>query len=149
MQHASEEKSSCYWLHRTFKNHYKQVRKSFNEIPELNSPAQHLHFYGNTQSPYYLQHKVLNSMHKYYIVFICHQNSQVIHKHGFTFTSYFFKWYHQLCFLDLWQTESHDRNPSVQLVSKCPAWKAQEWFAQGLDACKTLQKERIMQVIRR
>lgn len=78
MQHASEEKSSCYWLHRTFKIHYKQVRKSFNEIPELNSPAQFLNFYGTTQPSHYLQHKLLNSVHNYYMVFITRTVKQSI-----------------------------------------------------------------------
>lgn len=114
IQHASEEnKSSCYWLHRTFKIYYKQVKKSFNEILELNSPAQPLtgpfctlwHHTIPTilaaRSPE-LDVKLLYGIH--------HRDRQSINTDSFVFTSHCSEWFHQLHFIDFRQPESQARN---------------------------------------
>ena len=113
MQHASEEnKSICCWLHRTFKIYYKQILKSFNEIPELNSPAQPLTglfctlWHHSIPTLLAVRSPELNVKWLHDI----HCNSQAVHKHRFVFIPYRYEWFHQLRFIDLRQPESQARN---------------------------------------
>lgn len=144
MQQASEEnKSSCYWLHRTFKIYYKQVLKSFNEIPELNSPVQLL------TGPFCTlwHHTILTSLaaqrpelNVKLLYGIHHHNSQAVHKRRFICLHILLLWLVSSAPFYRSQT-CHSSKPETS-VPRCPTWRAKEWFAEVLDARKTQQKER-------